>query len=63
MMGILGNSNGIVKPWYLPFDWVFCRISINYKSKVFIVKNPKRIPLIYGLPVTIVNGVIKGIRK
>jgi hypothetical protein len=57
MFGILGNFKGKVKPWYLPFDWVFCRITINNKTKVFIVSNRtfRNIP---SLPVKIINGVV-----
>ncbi len=61
MYGVLGNFRGIVKPWYLPFDWVFCRISVNYKTRVFIVKN-KVAPNVYGLPVDVINGEIVKVR-
>jgi hypothetical protein len=60
MMGILGNHNGKVKPWYLPFDWVFCRITIDLQSRVVIVKN-NCVSNIYGLAVKINNGVVVGI--
>jgi len=61
MHGVLGNFTGKVKPWYLPFDWVFCRISINYKTRVIIVKNDTA-PNIYGLPVEIVNRKVVSVR-
>ena len=57
MRGVLGNFKGIVKPWYLPFDWVLCRISIAYKTKVVIVKNSS-VPNVFGMPVKIVNGKV-----
>jgi hypothetical protein len=62
MYGILGNFKGKVKPWYLPFDWVFCRTSINYKTRVLIVEN-KVAPNIYGLPVQVENGEVVGVSK
>jgi hypothetical protein len=57
MNAVLGNFRGKVKPWYLPFDWVFCRVSINHKTRVFIVKNNVA-PNIYDLPVEVVDGKV-----
>jgi hypothetical protein len=61
MRGLLGNSNGTIKPWWLPFDWCFCRVSINYKLKTIIVHNTIA-PNVYDLPVDILNGWVVGIR-
>lgn len=60
MYGILGNYKGKVKPWYLPFDWVFCRISINYKTRVVIVKNSS-VANVWALPVKINDGIVVGV--
>lgn len=60
MYGVLGNFKGKVKPWYLPFNWVFCRISINYKTRVVIVKNSS-VANIWSLPVEVVDGVVVGV--
>ena len=64
MYGYLGNFKGVVKPWYFPFDWVWCRIydpptvwDMNtYKLK--IVRN-RRLPNIHGLPVIVIDGEVK----
>lgn len=58
MIGILGNFKGTVKPWWLPFDWVLCRITNeNLITKVVIVKN-SNVRNIYGLAVEINGGVV-----
>ena len=56
MYGILGNRNGVVKPWYLPFDFVFCRVrNDDLRTVVWIVKNNST-RNVYNLPVEIHNG-------
>jgi hypothetical protein len=58
MVGLLGNFKGTVKPWWLPFDLVFCRITNkNLITKVAIVKN-SNVRNVYGLAVEINNGVV-----
>lgn len=60
MFGVLGNFKGKVKPWYLPFDWVFCRIPINGKVKTAIVTN-RTTKNVYGLPVNVVGREVMGV--
>lgn|SRR5574341_24408 len=60
MLGVLGNFSGKVKPWYLPFDWVFCRIPIKGKVRTVIVRN-KATRNVYGLPVEVIGREIIGI--
>lgn len=57
MLGLLGNKNGVVKPWYLPFDFVFCRVKTNGKMVTVIIKNDC-VKNVYGLVVVIHNGRI-----
>lgn len=55
--GTLGNKRGVVKPWYLPFDFVFCRFISN---KTMIIRN-NTVKNISHLPVEVVNGKVIGI--
>lgn len=70
MRAILGNKKGVVKPWWLPFDFVFCRIEKERKSilwllfttdpfyeMVIVVRN-NIAKNIYGLPVEVENGAV-----
>ena len=57
---LLGNGKGKVKPWYLPFDWVFCVVDVGGYQKIRIVKNSV-VPNIYALPVKVVDGVVVGL--
>jgi len=58
MVGILGNFKGIVKPWWLPFDWVLCRImDEGSTAKVTIVKN-SNVCNVYGMAVEINSGAV-----
>lgn len=59
-MGALGNFKGVVKPWWLPFDWVLCKILVNYKARVVIVKNSV-VANVWNLPVKIVGRTVVGI--
>ena len=57
MIGFLGNSCGKVKAWYLPFDFVFCRVSVNNVLRTRIVRNSST-KNIYGLPVVLLGGKV-----
>lgn len=59
-IGLLGNRRGIVKPWWLPFDWVFCMVLRNGITKVRIVKNSS-VRNVYALPVELLNNVVVGL--
>lgn len=56
MRGLLG-THGKVKPWWLPFDWVLCRIPVNHKTRVVIIKN-RIAPNVYDLAVEVINGKV-----
>lgn len=64
MQAVLGNRNFKVKPWYLPFDWCFCRVRTGIMGdlKVRIVKNSV-VKNIYGLPVEVLDGIVVGVSK
>ena len=60
MYALLGNGKGKVKPWYLPFDYVFCMVDVNGFVEVRIVKN-STVENVYALPVELVNGMVVGL--
>jgi hypothetical protein len=57
LYALLGNKHRIVKPWYLPFDWIFVRVlAPEHRQRTIIVRNKKIVPNIYAMPVLILNG-------
>src|SRR5687767_5482299 len=63
MRALLGNHNGVVKPWYLPFDWVFVRvINEDHRLTATIAKN-SAVPNVWGALVEIVDGKVSGFIK
>lgn len=62
MIGVLGNFSGVVKPWYLPLDFVFCRVEEGGDVKVKIIRN-SCVSNIYGAPVEILGNKVVRIFK
>jgi hypothetical protein len=63
MRGLLGNFNHVVKPWWLPFDLVFVRITDSeYHTKVTIARNSS-VPNVWDLVVTIKGWKVVGFWK
>lgn len=60
MYALLGNGKGKVKPWYLPFDWVFCMVDVKGYQRIRIVKNSS-VANVYAIPVDLVDGVVVGL--
>jgi hypothetical protein len=57
MTHILGNHFGIVKPWYLPLDFIFARKIRRYGLSLCVVRNSV-CPNVYGLPVSVKNNKV-----
>lgn len=63
-LALLGNFYGVVKPWYLPADWVLVRIAKRNKLSLSIAKNSNTVPNIYGMMVYVQDWkVLKYIDK